>query len=77
MKIGNGKVSGSLANWVHSKYQPRAFVPQNTHRVAMATSGVHSIMMVKSAQPGESGGCTPAPFRPIYHHEQSYGARSS
>ena len=25
-------------------------------------SGVHSIMMVKSAQPGEGGGCTPSPF---------------
>jgi hypothetical protein len=27
-------------------------------------SGVHSIMMVKSAQPGEGGGCTPSPFTP-------------
>jgi hypothetical protein len=25
-------------------------------------SGVHSIMMVKSAQPGKGGGCTPTPF---------------
>ncbi len=29
-------------------------------------SGVHSIMMVKSAQPG-GGGCTPAPFHSICH----------
>ncbi len=43
-------------------------------------SGVHYIMMVKSAQPGEVGGvhgCTPSPFRSIYHHEQSFGVRSS
>jgi hypothetical protein len=30
--------------------------PQSTHRVAMATFCVHSIIMVKSAQPGEGGG---------------------
>jgi hypothetical protein len=36
-------------------------------------SGVHSIMMVKSAQPGEGGGgCTRSPFRFIYHHKQSF-----
>jgi hypothetical protein len=29
-------------------------------------SGVHSIMMVKSAQPGEVGGCTPSPFPSTY-----------
>ncbi len=39
-------------------------------------SGTHSIMMVKSAQPGE-GGCTPSPFHSIYHHKQSCGVRSS
>ncbi len=27
--------------------------------------------MVKSAQPGEGGGCTPFIFHSIYHHEQS------
>ncbi len=40
-------------------------------------SGTHSIMMVKSAQPGEDGVCTPSPFRSIYHHEQSCGVHSS
>jgi hypothetical protein len=39
--------------------------------------GVHSIMMEKSPQPGENGGCTPAPFRYIYHLVQSCGVRSS
>ncbi len=36
-------------------------------------SGLYSIMMVKSAQPGEGGGCTPTPFHSIYHHKQSCG----
>ncbi len=37
-------------------------------------SGVHSTMVVNSAQPGEGGlGCTPSPFNSIYHHEQSCG----
>jgi hypothetical protein len=40
-------------------------------------SGVHSIMMVKSAQPGDGFGCTPSPFHSIYHHELSCGVRSS
>ncbi len=39
-------------------------------------SGVHSIMMVSSAQPGERGGCKPSPFHSIYHHEQSCCLRS-
>ena len=34
-------------------------------------SGVHFIMMVHSAQPGEGGECTPSPFHSIYDHEQS------
>jgi hypothetical protein len=34
-------------------------------------SGVHFIMMEKSALAGEGGGCTPIPFHSIYHHEQS------
>ncbi len=29
-------------------------------------SGVHSIIMVNSAQPGEGGECTPFPFYSIY-----------
>ncbi len=34
--------------------------------------------MVKSAQPGEGGGCrTPSPFNSIYHHQQSCSVRSS
>jgi hypothetical protein len=37
-------------------------------------SGVHSIMMVKSAQPGVGGGRTPSLFHSIYHHEQNSGA---
>jgi hypothetical protein len=41
--------------------------------------GVHSIMRVKSAQAGESGGCTPIPFTitTITDHVQSYRVRSS
>jgi hypothetical protein len=31
-------------------------------------SGVHSIMMEKSALAGEGGGCTPTPFLSSYHH---------
>jgi hypothetical protein len=50
------------------------------HRVhtdmAMAI-GVYSIMMEKSAQPGEGGGCTPNYFHYIYHYVQSYGVCSS
>jgi hypothetical protein len=33
--------------------------------------GVHSIMMVKSAQDGEAGMCTPNTFHSVYHHKQS------
>jgi hypothetical protein len=39
----------------------------------MALSGVHSILVVKSAQLGEGGGCTPSPFHSIHHHERSCG----
>ncbi len=41
--------------------------PQSTHRVAVADiSGVHPIMMEKSALAGVGGGCTaPTPFQPI------------
>ncbi len=38
-------------------------------------SGVHSIMMVKAAQPGEGGECPPSPFHSIYHHKQTCGVR--
>jgi hypothetical protein len=34
-------------------------------------------MMVKLAQAGEGGGCTPTPFHFIYHLVQSCGVRSS
>ncbi len=34
-------------------------------------SGLHSIVMVHSAQPGEGGGCTTFLFYSIYHHEQN------
>jgi hypothetical protein len=34
-------------------------------------SVVHSIMMVKSAQPGKGGECTSSPLNSIYHHKQS------
>ncbi len=43
----------------------------------MTLSGVHFIMIVKSAQPGEDGGCRPSSLHSIYHHKQSYGVRSS
>ena len=36
-------------------------------------SGIHSIMMEKLAQACEGGGCTPTPFRYIYHHVQICG----
>ncbi len=39
--------------------------------------GVHAIMMEKSAQPGENGGCTPTPFHSIYNQVQSFSVRSS
>jgi len=32
---------------------------------------IHSIMLVKSGQPGEGRGCTPFPFHSIYHHVTS------
>jgi hypothetical protein len=48
------------------------YILHETQRVKLCwqwpLSGVHSIMMVNSAQPGEGGGCTPSPFRSIYHH---------
>ncbi len=34
-------------------------------------SGVHSLMMEKSALADENGGCTPTPFHSSYHHVQS------
>ncbi len=34
-------------------------------------SGVHSILIEKSALAGEGGGFTPTPFHSIYHHGQS------
>jgi hypothetical protein len=34
-------------------------------------SGVHSIMMEKSAHAGEGEGCSPNPFHYIYYHVQS------
>jgi hypothetical protein len=39
------------------------------HRVAMTTflRTVHHTVMVKLAQPGEGGGCTPSPFHSIYN----------
>ncbi len=40
-------------------------------------SGDDFSIMVKSAQSVEWGGCTTIPFHAIYHHEQSYGVRSS
>jgi len=40
-------------------------------------SGVHSIMMEKSAQPGVDGGCTPTLFHYIYHYVQSCSVLSS
>ncbi len=38
-------------------------------------SGVHFVMMEKSAQPGEGVGCTAAPFHYIYHHVQRYSVQ--
>jgi hypothetical protein len=39
--------------------------------------GVHSIMMVFSAQPGEVGGCIPSPFHSIYPLDSSCIAPST
>ncbi len=44
----------------------REVMPQSTHRVAMAPFVVHSIMVEKSAQPGEGGGARPPPPTPLY-----------
>ncbi len=41
------------------------FLPQST-QWQWPLSGVHSIMLVKSAQAGEDGGCTPSPFYSTY-----------
>ncbi len=40
-------------------------------------SGIYSIMIAKSAQPGQGGGCTRFPFQSIFHHERSCGLCSS
>jgi hypothetical protein len=42
---------------------------QSTQSSKRLLSGVHSIMRVKLAHAGEGGGCTPAPFHYIYHHQ--------
>ncbi len=52
--------------------------PQSIHRVAMVTfCSIFSIMMEKSAQPGEGAGCPLTSFHYIYHHVQSCGVCSS
>jgi hypothetical protein len=40
-------------------------------------SGIHSIMMEKSARAGGGGGCMPTPFHYVYYNVKSCGARSS
>jgi hypothetical protein len=56
--------------------------PTDAHRVhsewQWPLSGVHFIMMEKSAQPGVGGGggCTPTNFHSIYHYVQSFNVRS-
>ncbi len=47
------------------------------HRVAIALSGVHSIMVEKLAQAVDGGGCTPTLYNYIYYHVQSCDVRSS
>ncbi len=48
----------------------RSLIGNISHRVHIEwqwpLSGVYSIMMEKSAQPGAGGGCTPTPFHSIY-----------
>ena len=47
--------------------------PQSTHRVAIGTFFVLSIMMEKLAQPSEGGGCMPTPFTiSTVHHKKSF-----
>jgi hypothetical protein len=50
---------------------------ESTCTSQLPVSGVHSIMMEKSAPAGEGGGCTPTPFYSSYHHVQSCSVRSS
>ncbi len=49
---------------VHRKCTSTMYRECQNHRVHKEWQfyGVHSIMMVKSAKPGEDGGCTPSPF---------------
>ncbi len=54
--IVNNVGGGGSDHRVHTEWQ-------------LPLSGVHSIMMVKSAHPDEGGGCTPFPFYCIYHHQ--------
>ncbi len=49
-----------------------------TQKWQLPISGVHPVMMEKSAMAGEGwgGGVHASPFQPIYHHVQSCSARS-
>jgi hypothetical protein len=59
-----------------TRKEDEALFNHRVPRVVMTTFPVvHAIMMVKSAQHSEGGGCTPSPFHFIYHHKQSCGVR--
>ncbi len=51
-----------MLNVLYADEQILNCLERRVHRVAMATSGEHSIMMEKSAQAGGGGGAHPPPF---------------
>ncbi len=59
----------------------RTLFERYDHRVhtewQLSLYGVHSIMIKKSAQPGEGEWCSPTPFHYIYQQVQSFGVLSS
>ncbi len=54
----------------------RSSLPQSKHR-KRPLSGVHSIMLEKSALASEGEGCTSIPFHSVYHHVQSSSVSTS
>jgi hypothetical protein len=56
VEVGEGWGSG----WFVSA-RPISFSSHKAHMCQWPVDGVHSIMMVKSAQPGEAGGCARPP----------------
>ncbi len=60
------------------KRRERYIVAHRVHTERqLPISGVHPIMMEKSALAGEGGGVHAHPLSPFYHHLQSFSVRSS